>query len=173
MLTDLHKAIVAQLKKDFRKVPTCEAYPELVGKIVIPALFIELDDLAPTDDVGTEQLPVDARFITYVVYDRTVDDDRLQAASLAASVALAVKKAGRFGRKIGPARVVRIAQDTSKPELFGFTVWAVEWLHELRLGESIWDGDGVVPVEVMLGYAPQIGTGHEDDYLPVTEVPSG
>lgn len=164
MLTSLHKKIVLELKRVFRTIPTCEAYPELQRKIVIPALFVELDDLTPTADAGTEQLPVDARFACYVVFDRTEENDRLKAANLAAAVALAVKKVGRFGEPVGPARITRIAQDESKRELYGFTVWAVEWLHDMRLGESVWDGAGVVPTSVWLGFSPEIGAAHVDDY---------
>ncbi len=171
MLTALHDAIIADLAATFPALPTCVAWPHLARKIRIPAVYIELVEMVPADDRGTEQLALTARFTAWIVFDRTAQDDHLQAANLAASVAHRIYKAGRFGQVVGPAKITHIGADDFKPEFIGYTVWSVEWTHDLRLGESIWDGSGVLPVEVYLGITPEIGLGHEADYFRVNEVP--
>jgi hypothetical protein len=39
----------------------------------------------------------------------------------------------------------------------GVAVREVRWRQLLRLGESEWDGTGIVPTEVWLGFAPAVG----------------
>jgi len=167
MLTTLHDAIIADLAASFPDLPTCVAWPHLARKITIPALFVELIELAPDDDPGTGQLALTARFAAWVVFDRAISDDHLQAANLAAAVAHRIHQASRFGQKVGPAKITHLGADDFKPELIGYTAWSVNWSHEIRLGDSIWDGIGVLPTEVWLGFTPKIGIGHETDYFKV------
>lgn len=170
MLTALTAAIIADLALAFPTLPSCMAWPHLARKIAIPALFVELTELVPATDPGTEQLALTARFTAWIVFDRSQADDHLQAANLAAAVAYRIYKAGRFGLAVGPARITRLGAEEFKLELIGYTVWAVEWSHELRLGDSIWDGDGIIPTEVWMGITPLIGPDHEADYVEVTDV---
>lgn len=169
MTTDLHNAIEQYLRAAFTpaELPTLEQYPELVKKIKAPAVLIEMDDLVPSEDPGTGELAMVARFVAYAVLERTPKAD-LQAASLALAVALKVTQGGRFGQPVGPAKVIRVARDEFKPELVGYAVWAAEWTHEILVGESVWDGVGVPVTQIMVGWSPDIGIGHEDDYVEAT-----
>lgn len=47
----------------------------------------------------------------------------------------------------------------------GIAAWEVSWTQEIRMGDDIWKTDLPLPSEIYLGQAPDIGTGHEDDYL--------
>lgn len=172
MTTDLHNAIETTLRAAFTvaELPTCEKYPELAKKIVSPAVLIELSELVPADDPGTGELALTARFSAYIVLQRS-SRAKLDAANLAAAVALNIYAASRFGQPIGPAQISRVAPDEFKPELFGYVVWVVEWTHEIRVGESVWDGAGITPTEIYLGIAPNIGLAHADDYHQVTGLP--
>jgi len=165
--------ILAHLQGEFPTVPTVEEYPRIRRKIVSPAILMELADLTPIEDPGTEQLALAARFEARVVFDQAPTDPAkipdLQCLSLAAGVALSIFKKGRFGVSgAGSAKGLRIEPDHFKPELSGYCVWLVEWTHEVRLGDSVWDGQGVVPVEIWAGTSPAIGEGHEPDYTEVT-----
>ncbi|MBU0680105.1 MAG: hypothetical protein KKD73_01665 [Proteobacteria bacterium] len=170
MLTALTAAIIADLALTFPTLPSCAAWPHLARKIAIPALFVELTEMVAAADPGTEQLALTARFTAWIVFDRSQADDHLQAANLAAAVAHRIYKASRFGLTVGPASITHLGAADFKPELIGYTVWAVEWSHEIRLGDSIWDGTGIIPTEIWMGITPLTGTGNEAEYVEVTDV---
>ncbi len=167
MMTALHAAIIASLKSTFSSVPTCEAYPRLVKKISSPAILTEIVDLTPTTDLGTEQLEVAARFRAYIVFDLTDLAAEMDTVNMAAAVAAAIKKASRFGCEVGPAKVLSVEPADFKPDLLGFSSWVVEWTHEVCFGDSVWSGTGSPVTEIMVGWSPDIGIGHEPDYEQV------
>ena len=49
-----------------------------------------------------------------------------------------------------------------------FEVWAVEWDQQVDLGANIWAGEGVTPQTVSIGFAPDIGPGHEANYSDIS-----
>jgi hypothetical protein len=152
MTTELHNAIEKHLRAAFTKaeLPTCEQYPDLVKKISAPAVLIELDELIPSDDPGTGELALTARFVAYVVLQQT-PKAALQAANLAVMVALRVAEGGRFGQQVDPAKISRVGKAEFKPDLVGYAAWAVEWHHEIRVGESVWDGEGIPVTQITVG----------------------
>ena len=168
-------AIVAHLQATFPTVPTVEEYTTLRRKIGAPAIFVEFADGTQEGNPGTEQLPLAARFEARVVFDMApttgVKHPARSCLALALSVAQAIFKQGRFGPGAGSAGNFRVEPDSFKPELAGYAVYLVEWTHEIRLGDSIWDGAGVLPTEIWVGYSPEIGAGHEADYTQVEEAP--
>jgi hypothetical protein len=165
--------LVAHLRAAFPTVPAVEEYPRLRTKIAAPAILVELADLTPREDPGTEQLSLSARFEARIIFDQapmqTGAKPDLQCLSLAAAVALSVFRAPRFGSSAGPAREIRIEPDHFKPELAGYVVWLVEWTHDIELGASVWDGAGVTPTEIWAGTTPLVGTGNEEHYTEVTD----
>lgn len=168
MTTDLHDAIEQHLRDSFTatELPTIEQYPDLAKKISVPAVLIELEDLTPADDPGTGELAMTARFAAYIILHQTPKAG-LQAANLAALIALRIVEGSRFGQPVGSAKIVRVAPVDFKPQLFGYAAWSVEWTHEIRIGDSVWDGTGIPVTDIMVGWSPDIGIGHEPDYEQV------
>lgn len=163
-------AVVARLAQAFPAVPTVAEYPRLRQKISAPAVLVELADATPSGDAGTGQLCLSARFEARIVFDQVPvagSNPPLLALGLAAAVAREVFAAGRFGQPVGPAKGVRLEPDQFRPELSGYAVWLVEWTHEVRLGDSVWDGAGVMPTAIYVGLAPEIGPPHIDDYIKI------
>lgn len=163
-------AVIDHLKSAFPAVGCIEEYPRLRKKIVAPAILVELADAIPAADTGTEQLCLSARFEARIVFDQVAVPPAkpdMQALTLAAAAAQAIYKQGRFAAGAGSAKEFRIEPDQFKPELAGYCVWLVTWTHEIRLGTSIWDGEGILPTEIYAGISPEIGDGHEDDYVKV------
>lgn len=50
----------------------------------------------------------------------------------------------------------------------GVQLWEIRWRQTVRLGEPE-QADGVLPSELYIGFAPEIGADHEDDYLLIEE----
>ena len=163
-------AVIAHLTQEFPSVPTIEEYPRLRKKIAAPAILVELADATPQDDVGTGQICLTARFEARVVFDLAPNggsNPSLQALSLASAVAQQIFAASRFGQPAGPAKGIRLEPDQFKPDLAGYAVWLIEWTHDVRLGKSAWDGEGILPSDIYVGYSPEIGLPHEDDYVKI------
>jgi len=162
--------IVEYLRGEFSSVPTVEEYPRLRKKITVPAVLVEVADLSPIDDPGTEQLAFSARIEARVVFDeaptRPGGKPDMQCLSLATAVAQALFRQGWFGVPgAGPAKAFKVEPDHFKPELAAYCVWLVEWSHDIRLGDSVWDAAGILPTQIYLGIAPEIGPEHLDDYV--------
>lgn len=139
MLTALHDAIVARLSADLPTLQTCARYPKLEGNVPIPAVLIDCEEITP-DDQGSATLDVTVRFVAYCIVDPVLPGAELEVRNLAATVAVRVFQEEDFGQPVGSARIVRIGEDDFRPELDGYFVWAVEWTHDMSLGEDYWQG---------------------------------
>jgi len=168
MIEALHTAIEEHLVSSLPEGVYVGVYPRLRKKVSVPAVFIEVQDVTPGEDKGTEQLPVSIRFAARCVIDSAALNAGLSALGLAIDVALYVHQGRRFGQKVSPAKILQIDQDNFDRELLGYLVWRVEWVHEIDLGESIWTDEGITPSQVFLGITPEIGLPHEPDYIEVT-----
>lgn len=152
MLNALTDAIIARLSADLPTLGTCAAYPKLEQSVALPAVLVECAELTP-DDQGSATLDLTARFVAYCIYDPVAVDCEKQVRDLALTVAIRVFQEENFGQAVSGSRIVRIGEDDFKPELDGYRVWAVEWTHDLTVGEPVWQGvpvTGAVPT-VTLG----------------------
>jgi hypothetical protein len=166
------ETLIAGLKAQFPSVPTIEEYPQLRKKITAPSILVDLADLTPLADPGTGQLTLSARFEARVILDQVPSPDGVKsvlALDLAAAVAQYLFTRGRWG-EAGSAGEFRVEPDQFKPELAAYCAYLVEWTHEIRLGTSVWTGDGVTPTQIYVGLDPEVGSGHEDDYVEVVDV---
>ncbi len=168
IITDLHNAILAEITTTITGIETYGSYPKLRTAIKTPAVFIDLAALEPGIDPGTEELALLARFEARVVLGSN-DNACLNVRELAAEVARIIHK-NNFGLQVKPAALVSVNPDNFRPEIDAYEIWLVEWLHEIHIGQSVWDGVGVVPEEIFLGYVPFVGTEHEDKYIRVNEI---
>jgi len=155
VLTDLHNAITARLLLDVTGLQSCAAYPDLDhdSKIILPGVLLETaPSIEPAKDEGTEQLCLTVKMRAYCIYDPILDNADLEVRNLAITVAHAVYKASRFGQPVGAAKINFVGEDNFKEELEGYKVWSVEWDHDIRVGTSVWDGDGVLPTELYVSF---------------------
>lgn len=171
-LEQVHSAIVERIKAAFPALKTVEAYRQDRKSLLVPACLVNLMEMEvePEDDPGTEQLAVTAHFeAVLVIHFRQGDKNpKLEIRKLAAAVAQFVHRQ-RWGLPVSPAVVEAISEDGFDPELDQFEAWRVEWRQVLHLGESCWDGEGIIPQRIFLGIAPNIGKAHEQDYFEVTK----
>jgi hypothetical protein len=147
---NLHKAICTTLKKEIPVIQTCDVYPAVQKGIIAPAVFIELANLDPGQDPGTEELALRARFEARIVIDSTIEDAAIIVRSLAAEVARVINR-NTWGMNVSPAEFLSGEVDRFKPELEAYLVWLIEWVHEIHIGKSIWEEDKIKPHIVNVG----------------------
>lgn len=146
----LHQAICTTLKKEIPTIQTCEIYPAIRKELIAPAVFIELASLEPGKDPGTEELALKAKFEARVVIDSTIENAPIVVRSLASEVARVIN-GNTFNMNISPAEFISAEQDGFRPELDAYLVWLVEWVHEVHLGQSIWDEGKIKPHMINIG----------------------
>ena len=133
---------------------------------------MDLASLDFGDDPATEQLALIGRFEARVIVN-AADNGQMRVRELAIEVAKVIHNKN-FGMKTRLSRLVSIGPDQFSPELDAYDVWVVEWEQQFDIGQSVWDGTGVVPTEILLGYVPEVGIPHEDKYYEIpTQSPLG
>lgn len=145
--THLHQAICSTLKAEIPTIQTCEIYPTIRKELIAPAVFVELASLGPGKDAGTEELALKARFEARVIVDSTIENASIAARSLAAEVARIVNK-NTWNMNVSPAEFISAESDGFRPELDAYLVWLIEWIHEVHVGQSIWE-EGKVKVHII------------------------
>lgn len=168
----LQRAICADLGA-LPGVATCQPYAGELEEsaratLRVPALLLAVREWLPGDpDPGTEQVEVDAQLSLYAVVRHAAGADaRASGVDALVEMVLPRLRLARWGLVgVGVALFQRVVPHWGL-EPKGLAVREVRWSQVVRLGVSIWDGDGVVPSDVRVGWSPLIGDedGTADDY---------
>jgi hypothetical protein len=187
MLDAIHAAIIARLSADITGLQTCAAYPKLQRKVSIPAVLLELDGLEE-DDFGDGTADFTARFTAYCIISPNDTDADMSVRNLAATVAVRVSQEADFNVDAvqRSAEILRVGEDSFKPELDSYLVWAVEFQLGITLGETVWSATpatGVSVATITVGSLNNVGIAHSmaaggdepaaDDLVPLPETPKG
>lgn len=168
IIDNLHNAILAGITSSIAGIGTYGSYPKVREVVITPAIFLDMVSMDMGNDPGTGQLAVLARFQARVII-KSSDNSQMQVRNLAAEIARVVYNQS-FGQNVTPAKIVSIGSDGFSPELDAYDIWLVEWEHEFHLGESVWDGDAVLPDKIFLGFSPEVGFSHENDYEQIETI---
>lgn len=166
-LTALHEAIKTGLSTALTGV-NVDYYDRPGEKLVVPAVRFELEQItaANPSDTGTEQLEVELTFSAECVCTYK-QGGKLAVRLLSAQVAKLVD-GNRWGLPVSAGQFASAAPESFSEE---YETWRVQWAHTALLGASIWDGNGILPTEIWLGFAPEIGPDHVADYVQVDQLP--
>lgn len=177
-LDAVHAAIVAKIAAQYPTVHTVAAYRLDRKSLPLPAILVELTEMeaAPAGDAldpGTGQLSVWARFEARVILGFRTTNAKLEVRKLAAALAQYVHL-NRWGVPVGPAEVIGCYEDDfgqvgANGELEQFEIWRVEWRQVIHIGSSVWT-DTVTPDQPVYSWVPDVGIGHEADYLPLEDI---
>jgi hypothetical protein len=174
-LDQLHQAILDGIRAQFPDLVTVEDYPEDRKALLpaqLPACLVEMTELeaSPEDDPGTEQLAAYAGFEARFIIGFRTPKAKRAIRERVAQFLLGLRHQ-RWGLPIAPAIPARAYEDPFSPDMDQYEVWAVEWRHLIHLGATVWTDEGEIPTQVLVGYAPEIGIDHVDDYEPLQGVP--
>jgi hypothetical protein len=167
-LEDLHDKITSAIQAKFPDLVTVEFYREDREQLPVPACLLDLLEFedGQATDPGTGQLAVMARFEADLILGFRTPRAKLSARVLAAAFSQFISQRRWPGCPVGAAQAIHAYRNDFKPELDQYEVWTVEWRQEIHLGETVWKG-GAPPQTVFLGCTPDIGLGHEPDYVQV------
>lgn len=171
-IEQLHVAVRAGLAAKLHDVPTVACYPASGAALALPAVLIELAQLAPARDPGSGEMGLLARFQARIVCDAAAAGAALQVRGLAARLALAIHHE-TWNLAIGAAQFVQAgpAPDADLAEA-GRLAWLLEWTHEIDLGQPAWPYEDSSGLALMLGMEPETGAGREAQYWPAGAGPA-
>ena len=123
-LTALHDAMVAAIKEQFPDVKTVKDYPRIDEhdgeKLQLPAIFIEVSQMEPSDDVGnngndgTEQLGLRLQFEARCVVGFKGTRQAIESQKLATALAAFVNLKN-WGQPVMPAVITGLFPDAREP----------------------------------------------------------
>ncbi|GHE88297.1 hypothetical protein GCM10016455_05540 [Aliiroseovarius zhejiangensis] len=133
--------------------------------IATPAILVDLVEIEPTEerDPTTGEIAALMRFEARVLRSYREPRARRVVASDAAALAAFLHNE-RLGVRWGAAQVFTVAPDEFNPRADQYRAWLVEWAHLANIGDQVDQGDGQAASEVLSSFAPDIGSGNEDDY---------
>lgn len=167
--------VVAAISALMPELEECKAHPgrftrEELEKFRVksPSVHVAIPALRdPVSSDGNVQCSV--KTVLVLTAKNTVDDadvalSRSEAALNMVAAIMGMLPTALLGKGVGPAQ--DIAADNlygSADEKQGIAMWAVHWTNIVTLTSKV--EDRVLPTELYLGFAPDIGTGHEADYV--------
>lgn len=166
-LVELHTAVLAHLR-DVSWQRFTGSYPEVKTALVTPALYFAVNAWSRAE-AGTDQLHVDVDCSIYLAVNRSLDIEgraspELYARDLADDLTCLVD-AQTFGLEIEPSVFVSAEVDEFDEEMDDYHVWRIDFSVLLPVGPDPHDITRAPLQQVWLGKAPDIGKGHEEDYL--------
>lgn len=161
-LDQLYKAIELRLFSQLPGIKAVTAWPSIKDRIALPVVFIEMAEIEPGKDIGTGETTLICRFEARIIVDPIRPQHCQQAAQLAAQLAVLLRMQN-WGLAVEPAEFIQAVQDWTKPELDGYTVWLVEWTHQIYLGVEEWPWPDEPPGSLVFDIDPGDGPVSPED----------
>ena len=133
----LYQTIEQHLQEKLSGVQLVRFWPDIEQHIPLPAVFLDIGEIEPAQEAGTGKTTLTITFEARVIVDVIRADHYRQAVQLATQLAVLLR-AQYWGLPVQAAEFTRSAQDWTRPELDGYTVWLVEWTQVIYLGEQAW-----------------------------------
>ena len=160
-LNDLYQSLFSGIGQ-LPNVHYCGHYPNRMDAITVPAVLIELVELEPGMDLGTEELVLVAHFEARVIMQVNVSPEPIQ--TLVLSVLQWLNDMNDTPTKVTKPNIKQALPDAFAPDTHAYQVWQIHWSQNLRMGQSVWEGEGIAPSQIWLGQSPDIGADHEPQY---------
>jgi len=161
-IDQLYRAIEQHLLTGLPGIKAATTWPNIKDRIALPVVFIEMAEMEPGRDIGTGQTTLICRFEARIIVDPIRPQHCQQASQLAAQLAVLLRMQ-TWGVAVEPAVFIQAMQDWTKPELDGYTVWLVEWTHQLYLGVEQWLWPDEPPGSLVLDIEPGDGPVRPED----------
>lgn len=152
-LTTLHNAITQALTARLPKVLHVEAFPELGAEVKTPALLYGLTDMGLGVDRGEGKTALIGRFQSCILVEATRDKASLQAAILAAQVAVILhNQMWDLDFVTGVPQNIHAQPEEPTLELEQFVMWSIQWTQAFEVGELEWPWPDEPPGSLWFGF---------------------
>lgn len=163
-LSDYIETIASSIRTALPVFSLVEEYSEQKKRFITPAVFLEVSSLDREDDPGTGEVAMSVRVDCYVVVSFKTHKAKAVVRDLSSDLAVHLH-GNRFGMPVAPSQLIGCYPDGFGDDQEQFETWRVEFDQVVHLGQNVWDEEGILPVEVYLGIAPEVGVEHVDKYF--------
>lgn len=177
-LVSLHDAIVEAFRVHFGDLlrDVSAFTPALLTStspdVQTPAALIDLERMTSAEDDGTGRNAITCDFCVYCVLSRQTDRAELQVRNFAAQAYALIERNrwGFAGDAVDLPTLITAQPDASTKgptDAQSYESWCVQWQQVVRLGPCLHEPPIPRPHTVWLGFWPETGPAHVDDYLQV------
>ncbi|MEB0223585.1 hypothetical protein [Pseudomonas sp. 10S4] len=163
-LDQLYQAVEQHLTKHLPGVRAVTVWPNISDRVALPAVFLELAEIEPGQDIGTGETTLVCKFEARIIVDPIKPHHQRQAVQLATQLAVLLR-AQTWGLPVDPAEFVQAQQDWTQPALDGYTVWLVEWTQQVYLGPEEWPWPDQPPGTLLFGF----NNDDKEDFVPAED----
>lgn len=167
-LDSYHAAVSDHIAAELPWLKSVDDYPEQFEKLSTPCAFFGVVDWDRAEDQRmTGELSVVLSCQLLVVFGQAgqVSSKAVRNAAMAMSVKIDEQ---RFGLEVDPAQFVSAAPWAFDPDLDQYVVWAVNFVHQIEVGEDQFDlVPDFLPSQVNVGQVPKNGADNLDEYEQV------
>lgn len=163
-LDQLYQAVEQHLTKHLPGVQAVTVWPNISDRVALPAVFLELAEIEPGQDIGTGETTLVCKFEARIIVDPIKPHHQRQAVQLATQLAVLLR-AQTWGLPVDPAEFVQAQQDWTQPALDGYTVWLVEWTQQVYLGVEEWPWPDQPPGTLLFGFNHDV----KEDFVPAED----
>ena len=165
----LLNAIQTGIKAQFPALGTVEFFREDRTSIQLPACLLNVEMMEFEDDQqnGTGQIPLCVKFTADLVVSFRDDHQKREVRRLAAALAAWLHKRRWPGIYADPCRVIGCYKFDFAPEMDQYEIQQVEFTQVCYFGNTYWTPGDPPPSNVKVGFTPDIGAAHINDYVPV------
>lgn len=163
-----HEAVLERL----RNVPFivhADTYPDIVTALPTPCVFLTVNGWDNTGN-GSGQTEVALDVELFLVCDKSAAEHgnpEIYSRALAAQLSQWVH-GNVFGLiSVKPAVFTSAQRDDFDPQLDGYIVMRIGFTQEGAFGADMFAREGAPLRNVMLGFVPETGPEHIDDYIPI------
>lgn len=176
-LLALYDAIEHEFKTRYPELVTVEFHRGTDGaerlEIPVPALLLDDESMEPVQEsnTGDEMTHTTFAFSAYLILSNVRNpkvrkEIRVMAADMVSFInQRRWKGADGVTIQTDPAVVTVAERDNFDPSLDKYEVWRIDWQQDIPLGVSIWKSNDIPPGTIFIGFAPDIGLPHKDDYV--------
>ena len=133
-----------------------------------PALRLALSDIDPVSESDGGEVDYSLGLsLAVITADATALPREEAAHNLVGEILRMIAKGATWGvgRSLLPEKLsAQNLYDEALAQL-GVQLWDIRWRQTIRLGDTDWQPEGVMPIELYAGQSPKIGPGHESDYI--------
>jgi len=163
-LTTLHDAITRTLRAAMPLVVQVAEFPELGKRVKTPALLYGLTDMALGTDRGEGKTALIGRFQSCILIDADRPKASLQAAILAAQMAVALKdQFWDLDFVTGPPEQIHAQPEAPTQELEQFVMWSVQWVQRFEVSDLSWPWADEPPGSLVFDIEPGDGPVSPED----------
>lgn len=131
-------------------VSSVSVHPKRKDRIILPAILLDVAEIEPGEDRGTEQLNVVVHFEARIVMSD--QDSPIILWVMVQNVLRWLFDYDFPERGLGQSKFKSAAPDNFSPDLSGHRVWVVEWTQEIRIGENVWIGEAPIIEQLIVRY---------------------